>query len=219
MRVQKLALCVITIISTLFFVSPRCNDVTDPIPETKSTTTVVDETTTIEEVTAEATTVETTKKDTMETTAGHSTETSKYGIPSNGGKFKSYTNYRMLNTNSSQWTKVQCHTDAHTDTNGLRKVGDYYCVAMGSYYSTTLGDLFEIKTEGGTFKVILCDFKANQHTDTSNQYTAHNNCVIEFYVDMNTLHSTAKQMGDISYADSKFSGKIVGITKIGNYFE
>lgn len=220
MRVQKLVLCVITIISALLLASPKCNDAVDPIPETETTVaeTTTTEITTVEETTTETTTVEVTTE--KKTTTEHITVISnKYDIPSNGGKFKSYTNYRLIGKSSPQWTKVQCHTNAYTDVNGLRKVGDYYCVAMGSYYSTTLGDLFEIKTEGGTFKVVLCDFKADYHTDARNQYTTHNNCVIEFYVDMNTLHSTAKQMGDISYADSNFKGKIVSITKIGNYFE
>lgn len=218
MRVQKLVLCATTIISALLLISPKCNDAECPIPETEPITTVAAETTT-ETTTVEITT-EFTETETVITTTKPSTAVNNtYGIPSHGGKFKSYTNYRLLGKNSSQWNKVQCHADAYTDANGLRKVGDYYCVAMGSYYSTTLGDLFEIKTEGGTFKVILCDFKDNRHTDVKNQYTAHNDCVIEFYVDMNTLHSTAKQMGDISYADSNFKGRIVGITKIGNYFE
>jgi hypothetical protein len=154
---------------------------------------------------------QTTKEQAIEADTGCS-------IPSNGGRFKSYTNYRLLSKNSPQWNKIQCHENAYTDVNGLRKVGDYYCVAMGSYYSSTLGDTFEITTEGGTFQAVLCDFKANQHTDSTNRYTAHNGCVIEFYVDMDSLNSTARQMGDISYADSKFSGKILSITKTGNIF-
>lgn len=172
----------------------------------------------------EATKVETTKTETTKTettkveTTISAAQNGTYTIPGNGGRFKSYTNYRLLNKSSPQWNKIQCHENAYTDKNGLRKVGDYYCVAMGSYYSTTLGDTFEITTEGGTFRVVLCDFKANQHTDSTNRYTAHNGCVIEFYVDMDSLNSIARQMGDISYADSKFGGRIISINKIGNIF-
>lgn len=162
----------------------------------------------------ETTTEEVTKEETTIPVAQNGT----YSIPDNGGKFKSYTNYRLLSKSSPQWNKIQCHSNAYTDENGLRKVGDYYCVAMGSYYSSTLGDTFEVTTEGGTFRVVLCDFKANQHTDSTNRYTAHNGCVIEFYVDMDSLDSAARRMGDISYADSKFSGKITSITKTGNIF-
>ena len=175
---------------------------------------------TTEVSTKESTTqkVTTTNETTTEVETSKSAQGSTYSIPDNGGRFKSYTNYRLLSKSSSQWNRIQCHEDAYADDNGLRKVGNYYCVAMGSYYSTTLGDTFEITTEGGTFQVVICDFKANRHTDSTNRYTAHNGCVVEFYVDMNTLDATARQMGDISYADGKFSGRITNITKIGNIF-
>lgn len=143
----------------------------------------------------------------------------EYSIPDCGGKFKSYTNYKLLSKTSPQWKKIQCHSDAYTDDNGLRKVGDYYCVAMGSHYSNTLGDLFEITTEGGTFQIIICDFKSDKHTDSTHRYTTANKCITEFYVDTTCLNSKAKQMGDISYADEKFSGRIIRIVKLGNYFE
>ena len=195
---------------------------------TQAETTEVETTTKVETTEKQTTEVSTKESTTQKVTTTNETitevETSKsaqsgtYSIPDNGGRFKSYTNYRLLSKNSSQWNKIQCHENAYTDGNGLRKVGNYYCVAMGSYYSTTLGDTFEITTEGGTFQVVICDFKANQHTDSTNRYTTHNGCVIEFYVDMNTLNSTARRMGDISYADSQFSGRITSITKTGNIF-
>lgn len=152
------------------------------------------------------------------TPAPQPTNRQEYSVPSNGGKFKSYTNYKLLSKRSPQWTKIQCNTNAYTDGNGLRKVGEYYCVAMGSYYSRNLGDLFEIRTENGTFKVILCDFKADRHTDSTHRYTSRNGCVVEFYVNTSSLNRTAKRMGDISYIGGAFSGRITGITKIGNYF-
>ena len=164
----------------------------------------------------------------LETTIQYTTENSNknveqvnvnsYSVPYNGGSFKSYTNYQLLSKSSPQWNKIQCNSNAYTDENGLRKVGEYYCVAMGSYYTRTLGDLFEIQTEGGSFKVIICDFKADVHTDSNNQCTLGNGWVIEFYVDMSRLNSTARQMGDISYVDSNFRGSIISINKIGNYF-
>lgn len=190
--------------------STKPTKVTEKETTEPSTTKSTSKSTTIKETIAEK---HTEAKNTTKT----STSTS-YSVPNNGGKFKSYTNYKLLNKNSSQWTKVQCNNNAYTDSNGLRKVGDYYCVAMGSYYTNTLGDLFEIKTENGSFKVIICDFKANAHTDSKNQYTVANGCIIEFYVDMPTLNSRAKTMGDISYIGGKFAGKIISIVKIGNYF-
>ena len=142
-----------------------------------------------------------------------------YSIPSHGGSFKSYTYYKLLSKSSPQWKKIQCNKKAFTTKNGLRKVYKYYCVAMGQYYSKTLGDVFEIKTQNGKFKVIICDWKANCDTDSTNRYTLSNGCVIEFYVDTYKLPSKVKQMGDVSYANKKFKGKITKITKLGNYFK
>lgn len=142
-----------------------------------------------------------------------------YSTPDSSGSFKSYTNYQMLDKQSSQWQLIQCNENAHSDENGLRKVCTYYCVAMGSYYTNTLGDLFRITTTGGTFEVIICDFKADIHTDPTNSYTLSNGCIIEFYIDMAVANSWMLQAGNVSVVDTKFEGPIVSIEKIGNYFE
>lgn len=144
--------------------------------------------------------------------------TSKSSYEPAGGSFKSYTNYQLLSKSSPQWTKIQCNPNAYSDENGLRKVDSYYCVAMGSYYTKTLGDLFEIQTESGTFQVIICDWKDDGDTDSTHRYTTANGCMIEFYVDMTCFNSTARKMGDVSYASSIFQGKVLRVTKIGNYF-
>ncbi len=138
------------------------------------------------------------------------------GVPSVSVDFKSYTAYTCLSRKSAQWKKIQ--TIAYSDGNGLRKVGNYYCVAMGSYYSTTLGDLFRITTaNGNTFCVILCDFKANAHTNSTHQYTARNQCITEFYVDYSCFNSAARSAGSISVIPG-FGGKITSIEYLGNYF-
>lgn len=131
--------------------------------------------------------------------------------------FKSYTNYKMISRSSAQWQKIQ--TIAYSDENGLRKVDNYYCAAMGSYYTHTLGDLFKIGTaEGNEFIVIICDFKSDAHTNSTHQYTASNGCIIEFYVDYSCFNQKAKRAGSVS-AISGFGGKITSIEYIGNYFE
>jgi hypothetical protein len=145
------------------------------------------------------------------------TDINIYDVSPYASSFKSYTNYQLLSKSSTQWNQIQCHSDAYTDQNGLRKVGDYYCIAMGSYYTNTLGDIFEIHTTGGIFKGIICDWKADAHTDSTHRYTEHNGCMVEFYVDMNCLNSKAKQMGDISYINQNFNGKITKVIKLGNY--
>ena len=165
------------------------------------------ETETVTEDVEEITTVEETK------------EAIQYAVPEETGYFKSYTDYELLSKSSQQWNKIQCNANAYTDENGLRKIENYYLVAMGSYYTHTLGDIFAITTENGSFEVMICDFKDDRHTDDTNRFTIQNKCMVEFYIDIGMLNYTAKIMGDISYIDDKFQGDIIEITYLGNYFE
>lgn len=128
-----------------------------------------------------------------------------------GHSFKSYTNYKLLNSNSPQG---RLQTLAYSDENGLRKVGEYYCVALGSYYGTTIGDCYVVTLSNGQqFKMTLCDSKANIHTDKNNQYTLANGCITEFYVDYSCFNSRAKSAGSISVLPG-FDGSVVKIEKI-----
>ena len=127
------------------------------------------------------------------------------------GRFKSYTDYRMLSRSSAQW-KLQ--EQAYTDENGLRKIGDAYLVAMGSYYGTALGTKYQVTlSNGNSFTVMLCDCKADCHTNGNNQVCTTNGSVIEFYVDTDVMPSIIRQMGTVGALD-KFSGGIVSIEKI-----
>ena len=139
-------------------------------------------------------------------------------VPDVPSDFKTYTEYTKLRKDYPQWTQVQAI--AYTDENGLRKVDNYYCVAMGSYYTDTVGDLFRIITEdGNTFDVIITDFKADRDTNPStHQYTVLNYCIVEFYVDVDLLPSKARRTGTISSIED-FSGRVIGIQRLGNYFE
>lgn len=139
---------------------------------------------------------------------GSSKSKCSLSVPANM-HFKSYTNYRCLSRSSAQW---RLQEKAYTDNNGLRKIGNDYLVAMGSYYAKSLGDRFRITTStGNVFTVMICDFKANGDTNSTHQYTS-NGCMIEFYVD-NNLNSKAKQMGDISYIKG-FSGNITKVERL-----
>ena len=129
-----------------------------------------------------------------------------YSVPK-GHSFKSYTNYKLLSSNSPQG-KLQ--SKAYTGSTGIRMVEDYYCAALGTYYEGNIGDKYLVTLEGGKqFKMILCDVKS----DSNHQYTRVNGCVIEFYVDYSVLSSYIRSMGDISYIDG-FKGEIIQIQKI-----
>lgn len=140
--------------------------------------------------------------------------TGNYNVPSINTNFKSYTYYALLNKSSIQWKLQEI---AYTDENGLRKIGNYYLAAMGSYYSTTIGDIFRLTTDSGAvFEIILCDAKDDRHTDSRHMYTKSNNCMVEFYVDTTVLNGTIKRMGSIGVLP-EFSGSIVKVESLGHY--
>lgn len=139
-------------------------------------------------------------------------------VPNVPSDFKTYTEYTKLRKDYPQWTQIQAI--AYTDENGLRKVDNYYCVAMASYYTDTVGDLFRIITEdGNVFEVIITDFKADRDTNPStHQYTTLNYCIVEFYVDVDLLPRKTRRTGTISSIDG-FSGRVIEIQRLGNYFK
>lgn len=143
-----------------------------------------------------------------------------YAVPDGDTSFKTYMGYQAItNTNSAQYKLQQ---KATTDEHGLRQVDDYYIVALGSFYTESIGDKFVVELDTGVrIKVIVGDFKADKHTDNTNRYIdiydnngnfiSHN--VIEFIVDTATLDKTAKNWGDISAIDG-FEGNISAIYKL-----
>lgn len=127
-----------------------------------------------------------------------------------GHSFKSFTYYTSLSQHSLQGKLQQ---SAYTDENGLRKVGDYYCAALGSYYTGNIGDKYIVTLSTGIiFKLILCDVKSDAHTDSNHQFTKNNGCVIEFYVDKAKLNNKVRTSGDISSING-FEGDIISIVK------
>lgn len=133
-----------------------------------------------------------------------------YEVSTEASSFKSYMDYRALtDTSSTQYEMQQC---AYTDDNGLRKIDEHFCVAMGTYYGE-LGDILHIETdEGATWTVILSDIKSDVHTDSTHRYTTANNCMMEFIVDTDAMNYEIKQSGTVNALG--FQGKICKVTKI-----
>lgn len=127
---------------------------------------------------------------------------------------KTWMDYRAItDTSSPQWRLQQ---DAYTDENGLRKVGDYYCVAFGTGISNGIGSKFKVTFDNGNeILVIVADHKADRHTDKTNTYMNINDKanVMEFIVDSNKLNNTAKVMGNVNYI-SDFEGQIIYIEEV-----
>lgn len=121
------------------------------------------------------------------------------------GSYKCYEDYRAItDTSSPQWELQQ---GAWTDENGLRRVGDRYCIALGSAFGSMIGSKYIIELESGeTFRAILADQKADR--DTNAEHTADmNGAVIEFVVDTPMLPDKVRSMGDVSYTQG-MKGKV-----------
>ena len=141
-------------------------------------------------------------------------------IPDCDTSFKAYMDYSCITDNTTiQWELQQ---KAYTNEYGLRKIGTDYCVAVGSYYSETVGERFKITLENDNeFTVIISDLKKDEHTDSSNRYSPvydengefYSANVLEFIVDTDQLHSMVTTLGTVSYYD-EFEGNIVSIEKI-----
>ena len=129
-----------------------------------------------------------------------------YDVPSNKG-FKSYMHYGAITSTSSKQYILQ--KKAYTGKYGIRQVNGRYCVAIGSYFNSRIGMMFDLILENGAvIPCIMADQKSDKHTDSSNIITTHNGCLSEFIVDVYALDKDAKKHGDISYCNDKWKSPV-----------
>ena len=134
-------------------------------------------------------------------------------VPENNSR-KTYMDYGKITDTSSEQYKLQQNKDCYTTDTGLRKVNEYYCIAVGTYYSENIGDKLIVHMENGeSFKVIVADIKDDKHTDETNMQHRKDGSVIEFVVDTKKLPELVRKMGDISYMNETFRGEIKAIIK------
>ena len=127
------------------------------------------------------------------------------------GSFKTYMSYKLITDTSSPQYALQ--QQAYTDSDGFRRVGDAYCIALGSAFGTEIGTKYKITLDTGiTFVGILSDCKDDKHTDDSNRYIEKNGNICEFLVSVNKIDEMSKVMGDMSY--SNLQGGIVKIERM-----
>lgn len=128
-----------------------------------------------------------------------------------------YMDYRALtDTTSKQWELQQ---NAYTDWQGFRKIGDDYCVALGTYYGQ-IGDRFRISTDkGNCYSVIMSDAKGFDAVFYNDYQSWYHVCgdsrvnLIEFVVDTYSLDNYAQIMGDCGVLDN-IGGNIVSVERI-----
>ena len=143
------------------------------------------------------------------------------GVPNINSSFKTWMSYKTVtNKNSPQYKLI--NTYGWADSEGFMRCSsgkewgidqDYYMIALGSYYGTTIGTKYRITlSTGRVFYGVLADCKANKHTNKTNQY-ARNNDIVEFIVDTKKLNSKVKLHGNANvYAP--LSGSIIKIERI-----
>jgi hypothetical protein len=138
----------------------------------------------------------------------------EYTIPAHDD-FKSYMGYELITDQSSNQYFLQ-DNHAYTGNYGIRMVGNRYCVAVGSYFNTEIGQYFDLVLENGIIiPCVMGDLKADKDTDSSNIFTS-NGCCSEFIVDSATLHSTAKLTGNISDLNENWNSPVIKIKVYSN---
>lgn len=154
-----------------------------------------------------------------------------YSIPvSNAGLFKSIEPYTAFGKNNGtlnsaiaygltyKGTKYNTVTDSITK---IRMVDEYYCVALGSYFSTGkykgygIGSKFVIYTSTNkSFKVIWTDQKADKDTDSQNLIMNSDKSVVEFVSDKwENVPEKVKNAGSYHVLE-QFSGYITRVVPI-----
>lgn len=119
---------------------------------------------------------------------------------------KRWMDYRKTsNKNSPQYKFIRQYgwsdNEGFMRCNGETDLGiidDYYMVALGSYYGTTIGTKYRITTDtGNVFYGVLAECKSDIHTNATHQYTKKQNPdMVEFIVDTKKLNKNVKKMGN-----------------------
>lgn len=143
-------------------------------------------------------------------------------VPNINSSFKSWMDYKTVtNKQSNQYKYITQYgwvdNQGFVRANGDLEYGitdDYYLIALGSYYGTTIGTKYRITTDtGNVFYGVLADCKADIHTDSSNRYNTWSNNVVEFIVDSKILNKDVKLHGSANVY-MPLNGSIVSIEKI-----
>lgn len=125
--------------------------------------------------------------------------------------FKSYEDYRDITSPTSPHYRLQKHY-AYTNSDGIRMVEGRYCIALGSYFTTTIGQYIDIVlANGAIIPCILGDQKADAHTDSLHIAHRTDGSVVEFIVDLDKLPRTPKIMGNISYSYDEWQSPVVQV--------
>ncbi len=129
--------------------------------------------------------------------------------------FKAYMDYRCITDTTSVQYELQ--QKAYTDDRGLRRIGDDYCVALGTGITGGCGERFIIYLDSGySFTAIVSDVKSDYHTDATCCFVPtgdNSGNVVEFIIDTDYADSGMLSSGNVGYYED-LSGNITAIEKI-----
>lgn len=129
--------------------------------------------------------------------------------------FKAYMDYRCITDTGS--TQYEMQQEAYTDDRGFRRIGDDYCIALGTGLTNGCGERFAIYLDSGyCFNGVVSDVKSDCHTDSTNCYVPrgdNSGNVVEFIIDTDYAESAMLSSGSVGYYDD-LSGNITAIVPI-----
>ncbi len=130
-------------------------------------------------------------------------------VPPNNS-FKSYMDADTIKSRNTDQYKLKAKYVLDSQT-GIWTVDGRYCIAVGSYYTQSIGTYIDVVMENGsTLHCILGECKRNRDTDCTNRQNP-NGSVIEFIVNISSMPAMAIKMGDCSYAGEQMAGEIQSI--------
>lgn len=126
-------------------------------------------------------------------------------VPNINSAFKRWMDYRKTScTTSPQFKFIRQYGwsdgEGFMRCNAERMLGindDYYMIALGSYYGTTIGTKYRVTTDtGNVFYGVLAECKADIHTNSTHQYTNQKNPdIVEFLIDKKKLNKDVRRAG------------------------
>ena len=127
-------------------------------------------------------------------------------VPSNNS-FKSYMDADTITSRNTDQYKLKAKYIIDEQT-GIWTVDERYCIAVGSYYTQSIGTYIDVVMENGsTVNCILGECKRNRDTDYTNRQNP-NGSVVEFIVNTSSMPSMVRKMGNCSYACEEMKGEI-----------
>ena len=130
-----------------------------------------------------------------------------YSTPYN--TIKSFMGYHKITSQGSEQYKLQ--QKAYTGEYGIRQVNGRFCIAVGSAYTTTIGQYIDLILENGTIiPCILAECKDDKDTNADNTITF-DGSLAEFVVDIKTLNKDIMYDGSTSKACDAWESTIVEI--------